>query len=511
MRWKVGEIIGNSTLCVYSTHYNKMICKCSKCNKEDVYTEDDLNNYLGCKICFHANRARIELKPTTDMIRCDKLYKNYIDNKYRNNCSVISRAPFKGINIGDYIGDLVVTEFIGKINTNNMSIKDINSVILTCPLCNYYKRIVTIDNIINKEYKRDTFKCQHCGPKVTLARNSVEQLRANKQSHISKILSRREDRLAKAKDESKNEVFQEETIYNNTVLNKPDIIYRVKSPLDNYKKGSDIFKITEKIKKENPSLTIQDIEKCGSTFKVNCTCVKCGTELSIPRTKVAKNSECPGCKIKKTNFNYIGAYNKNNIGNVRNLMELLERNSETCKVKCTTCGREYENIKYYDWYKGKIICNCAYNTIKMENLCKVCGEWVDVQLSKLIQGKGINNNLICNNCKAEGRSGDSGIPLQELIDKYITTPSIAITTQNKLGVARRNIKDNTENINNTIIKSKTPLYFGTDDNAYYKCRCLIHDTDLILNDDEISVFSHNQCSDLRQHIMKDIEASNIKL
>lgn len=497
MKYNSGDRVENSSLFVEGIYYNKVICRCQSCLRSSVYTEDELNNGLVmCKVCEGVRQASTLIKPTTEMKTAITLIKNYNVGKYRTGAnSVTPSQSYKGLNRGQQIGELILEFFVAKAKRNGgssgISFDTPSSAILVCPSCRYYRRVIEIDKL--NEYVKTNegldLQCPHCNKIIKKAEAEVKELRKNKTEHLQKIVTNRNNKKA-------NKVREDGT---------SQLIQKVRSPLDNVKQGGKLDNLLKKVKELNKNLEIQDVEPSGASYKVLCTCNKCGTEVVIPSTRKNKEVGCPGCEKLKTDINYIGAYSKDYKGTAKNLLELIERKDDICTVKCNSCGRVYNNIKFYNWYKGKVICNCENNQLTNEVICSNCGEYMTIPLKSVIGKNDNTKHIICSKC-----GKDSGVTIQEIIDDYIEAPSMAITTSNKLGVARNKIKSSTTIVNGVVIKSKEPLYIGTDGNMYYKCTCMEHNTDMIMNDDEISTFDHSQCNDARQHIMKDITKDNIK-
>ena len=495
MKYKSGDRVGNTTLYVEQTYYSKVVCRCQKCLESDVYTEEELDFGTGCRICDNISREkqRLVISPTTDMKNVAKLYAK---QTYRSGSTAAFTMPagykIDEVGVGSEFGQFRVQDFVGKVyrNGNGWKHGDPRQVVAICKYCETYSRLIDVSKVAEyiKTGKGLDVQCPCCGKIINEARGRVEALKKNKSEHLKKVVAKNNSNEAKKTTEDG--------------ISK--LISRVKSPLDNVKPGSKIDKLLSKVKSMNADLEIQDIEPIKSSYKVVCTCGKCGTEVSVLSSNRSKEVECPGCKLKATDINYVGAYKRNYVGTTKNLMELLGRDGDTCTVKCNSCGRVYTNIKFYDWYKGKVICNCDNNTLT-DVLCNECGEFMTIPLSKVIGKVDNTEEIVCNKCGAK-----SGHTYGEICDDYLEAPSVAITTSNKLGVARKKLRESTEKVNNELVRTKEPLFIGTDGKMYYRCTCLIHDSDMILNDDEIAVFNHQQCTDARQHMMKDINKDNVK-
>lgn len=495
MKYKSGDRVGNTTLYVEQTYYSKVVCRCQKCLESDVYTEEELDFGTGCRICDNISREkqRLVISPTTDMKNVAKLYAK---QTYRSGSTAAFTMPagykMDGVSVGSEFGQFRVQDFVGKVyrNGNGWKHDDPRQVVAICKYCETYSRLIDVSKVTEyiKTGKGLDVQCPCCGKIINEARGRVDALKKNKSEHLKKVVAKNNSNEAKKTTEDG--------------ISK--LISRVKSPLDNVKPGSKIDKLLSKVKSMNADLEIQDIEPIKSSYKVVCTCGKCGTEVSVLSSNRSKEVECPGCKLKATDINYVGAYKRNYVGTTKNLMELLGRDGDTCTVKCNSCGRVYTNIKFYDWYKGKVICNCDNNTLT-DVLCNECGEFMTIPLGKVIGKADNTEEIVCNKCGAK-----SGHTYGEIYDDYLEAPSVAITTSNKLGVARKKLRESTEKVNNELVRTKEPLFIGTDGKMYYRCTCLIHDSDMILNDDEIAVFNHQQCTDARQHMMKDINKDNVK-
>lgn len=495
MKYSNGDYVDGTTLYVSDTFYNKVRCRCQICGLEGVYTEDELEGKTGCKYCAEFKLAKHRIKPTTEMNEADKLIKKFANGDYKGMSNFISHVQkANGLAVDQLFNDLKLEYFIAKIKRANNSVSYANPhlAILTCRYCGVYKRKISLDELSQyneTEEQREKYKCPHCNAIVEKSKNESKEFIHGKRKHASKIIARSEaNRLSSVKDDGTSK-----------------LIHRVKTVADNVKEGSQLDKLMKRVKELNPSLDIRDVEPSGSSYTVHCTCNKCGTDIIIPGTKKSKKADCPGCKKKETDANYIGRFDKDYRGVSKNILTLIDRQDELCTVKCEHCKNIHDGIKFYDWYKGKVICECSKNNINGDEYCKNCGSPMNIPFKTLVNTQDKSIEAVCDKC-----GKNSGFTIQELYNYFIAAESDKYTKVNKLGFAAKELKQNVENVTEYLVKSKEPLYVGTDGNLYYKCICLEHDTSMILNNDEISIFDHEQCADVRQHIMKDITKENIK-
>jgi hypothetical protein len=488
------DYILNGTLKVEDTFYGDVLCRCSRCNGFSVYKKATFTPAMKCKICKVGFEAKKNIDPTTDMKTCLRMIDNKMKGKFRDGSKAITSSKVYGrYQIGQVINEMRIQGFVGRVKKGSYTVdfSEPTDVVMSCIYCDYYSRMVDIkdlDKYVDTEAGLE-LRCPYCSKEMKTIADEVKAFRNAKASKEQRKLDKQDTKLASKASDTKT---------------GSQLIQKIKSPFDNVKSGSKVDKLITKVKELNTNLNIQDIEPIGSAYRVICCCEKCGTEVVIPSNKVNGPVACPGCDELKTDINYVGSYNKEYVGTTKNLLELVERNGDTCKVRCINCGREHENIRFYDWYKNKVICNCNKNKITDEIICNNCGEYINVNLKDMIMSKDAMEEIVCKHC-----GKPSGISIQEVIDDYITTPSMSATTSKKLGVARNKIKQTTTVVDDELVKSKEPLYIGTDGNMYYKCICMKHNTSMILSDSEIEMFNHAACKDGRQHILKDIIKDNI--
>lgn len=483
------------TLVIKDIHYNKLKCYCNKCNMEGIYTEKELDSGEGCKYCREFERAAKEIKITTEMKSCDAIIKrtetraNTSDGLPKAGQLVYSLySNCKGLQVGQLFNDLVLSKFVSKIvgGGASKSLSTPTHAILVCRYCGHYKRLLTIEELLqynSTESQREKYKCPHCS-------NIVEKAKTELKEYSSNRLKQKTNRIIKK--EAKQAAITTESGSN-----------KLLAISSSTSKSAKVKQIMEKAKKKNPFVTIRDVEKIGSGYAIHCTCDICGTDIVIPSSSKSKKAECPGCKKKETDINYIGRFNKDYTGVTKNLLTLISRNGDNCELECVTCKNKHKDIKFYDWYTNKTICQCRNN--ETDASCKNCGKPINIPYKNIINAENKNTEITCPGC-----GEPSGVTLQQLQDEFITAESDKITQIKKMGVARKELKNNIVQLTRSFFKCKEPLYVGTDNKFYYKCMCLEHDTFLVLNDDEISVFNHEQCEEARQHIMKDVTKDNIK-
>jgi hypothetical protein len=489
-------IIG--TLMQLRAYNANVICHCRICNQDSVLTKTDFQSGVGCQVCKAIDASKVNYVPSnkTEEADCQRLINNYNKHLIRNNTrSITSRSEFNGIIKGSTYGDLTVIGFIGKANKNfgGVSFDAPTEIMMACKYCGMYHKIVNIDDFKNylSTGKGLELDCPNCREIFKPFKKRVAEVDKQKATHDTKMEARQTTRMsAKKTDEGTSQ-----------------LVKRILSPFDTAKEGSKAQTIIDNVKNANPYATVLDIDNSGIGYNVICSCNKCGTRIVIPNNKRNKAKECEGCKIKAYDSNYIGEFNKDYTGVVKNLYKLISRDGDKCVVECVTCKNQ-ETVRFYDWYAKKIICNCSKNHVPDDELvCENCYEYVKgLSYADILAIKDDKKPLICANC---GKEMKEYTP-EYIKSNYIDAISYMHSYRNKFNAVRGKLKQTIKEINSTLYVASEPMYVGTDGNNYYKCYCKEHDTELILNDDEYSAFNHKQCYDRRQHILNEFTKENVE-
>lgn len=493
--YKTGDLVNNSTLFIRDSYRNKYLCSCSKCGMTTTYSKEELSEYYPhCKCCDEIkNSTQVLNRNNNRLIVGDRdtarrLIKNYNENKYRNNTSALTKSIGNDILqnfVGKPFGNLILEGFIGTAEKgfdDYYRINDVNRALFVCNTCGYAK----IEQLKRLEsgFRID---CPNCSKVLQQVQDNssieIEQFNSLKRQHEKTINNRNKE---------------QKTV-------KMVAMPRVKTPMDNAKDGGKVEKYIENIHELNPTLKVQGIIPSGATFTAHCACSKCGGEVVIPSTLKKKQVDCVGCKQLKNNPNYVGYYNKDWTGTTRNGLTITEQDGLSCNVKCRMCGRIQENIKLYDVLYNIIYCDCPESDLDGLWYCDNCGKPLNIKMKNILGKSDNSQDIKCNNC-----GENSGIIIQEAINEVVAS-DIKATTCNRLNIAIKDYRNSTVDVNG-IIKEKEPTYIGTDDLPYYKCRCIEHNTDMTLNDEEIANFDHTKyCEDIRHHLLDNIDISKIQL
>lgn len=470
----------HGTLEILETYNNKALCKCTRCNMTDVYNINALleSGDCICNTCKELNKKTLYKGDYEQYMKA----KN-IKTKLRAGCHVITNSnPMGKYKLGDKVNNMTVVGFIATLERDafdQLVVGQAETIVLQCLKCNYTKildlaKINDIDNI----------ECPNCKKFNAMALKNVSDFNNNVKEHNKKISVKRVEK-------QKREEFP-----------------KVKSPLDNYKPGSAVAKHIEKINKNNPTLEITDIEPVGGTYTTKCKCLKCGAEVIIPYSLKVKKVECEGCKKLEYNPNFVGKFNRNWIGYTKNNLVIVEQdvNSGSCKVTCKNCIKTQDDVKLADMLHGKVYCNCdeLRNDTSFDFYCASCGKPLTIRMSQVVGKRDNSKDLICNNCKKP-----SGVTIQQLVNEQYARDEKS-TTCNKLHITIKKYKDATIT-HDRLVQENTPVFVGTDGNDYYRCRCLDHGVDMVLNENEIANFDHSACEDGRQHAVDDLNIDDLRL
>lgn len=493
-----------SKVMVTDTFYNQKLIICNDCKSKDIIGKDSTD--YNCSLCDRIEKAKhgINFKPTTEMIRIAQLKDKFKNNQLRSNCASIIRInEYKGIKIGQVYGDIVVRYFVGTLMKNRITnvysgSSEPTEVILECPHCNYYGRIVNVQKMLDNLVADRVFECSICHEELKKREKRVKEYKEKQKKHNEKITDNSNNKIA----EHTVEELQKDRVISRGKLNIDKISVSTRQKLN---------KIIANFEEANPTMRVNDIETNGRQKSLICNCSKCGIQSEISLKSDLDEYTCPGCLKLKETGNYIGAYKLDRVGEARNLLELVNRDmkEDTCTIRCCLCKQVYNNIPFYEWYSGKIICNCEATVLKDEIQCPHCYNWVTIKYKDVIQSSDKLAPIKCDKCGKEINETP-----QSIIDSFIEIPSRSVTLSNRLKVSRNKLGNKLTDYkgnDNELVVCKDTQYVGTDGEKYHNCRCLLHGQDMILNETEISLFNHEQCEDKRQHIVTEITRDNIKL
>ena len=281
----------------------------------------------------------------------------------------------------------------------------------------------------------------------------------------------------------------------------------------------------------NNTLKIADLNKKQGTFIVQC--LKCGTEFEMDLEQIRKHSteslKCSLCDKGTSLFDL----NQKYLGKIYNGLKIIniyinEKGHTLCDVVCIHSFNalgidEYNNaITNRDKLHIKERMTLG-DVINKRSYCYVCG---DTKVTNTIHLKCHNINKykhmgiqvildtdsithkdlytgssLCEYCSLKGNCRFEDDPR----NKFKTIASI-LDMQYSLTDSLLDTYLKYENIintktNSTEIDIKQDLmilgtaYIGRDNRVYRHCRCIQHQVDLVLNDEEINNFNHTQCNE----------------
>lgn len=476
--------IKKTNLRVLESHYNKYLCECVNCETVQIVSKTEFKNSdsIYCKLC---SKVKASNRILGDIERAKTLESRVIGYNSRIGSHVISNNQIQGMEKGKKIGDLTVKYPIAKTKAGSYAGQLLelppHAVMLYCKRCNYHVEMSSTK--LSKKKGSDLAKCPNCSDLIEKLNAEVKEYYSSKNSHDKVI------------EKNKNEKIQ-----------KIEPISRVKSQLDkiNLDDNSKISTYIKTFNAKNNNLVVEDLVKEKSTLKLKTVCQVCGIENTVKVQKDANKVECEGCNELKQNLNFIGKYSRNWLGLTKNNLVVIEQKGLECNVRCKMCKAVKEKIRLYDILNGKVYCNCTYGNLDDIYYCDKCNKTMSIKLSSLIENTDNSKEIICNNCKEE-----SGITYQEVINEQ-NASDLKSTTCNRLNISLKDYKNSVINTDN-LIKDKESLYVGWDGKEYFRCRCINHNTDMILSETEIEMFSHKECYDSRQTLLDKLQYQKVRI
>lgn len=355
---------------------------------------------------------------------------------------------------------------------------------------------------------------------------------------------------------------------NNTINKLRETIIKAESLIDG---GSidklDFRKSLASIKgKEIQGVKLIDIDIEKNTYITQC--IKCGLAQERDLNELKKNKvkglRCNRCEGEAVNLIDL---RKRYIGNVYNGLRveriyLNEKGATVCDVICIQ-GKKGINLRSYVslvYNKGNNLSGMAYkelddlhiqtglalgDVINKRVYCPICGETRIKDIPKY------NTYLVCNNSDEYKKRGiDVRINFETLtLNKFYTNKDNSLCDycnikekckhksdiRNKFRVISSllDIQDNlvyslldiqakyprildiSKTSSNIDIRPEKELiilgnsYIGRDNKVYRNCKCMRHGKELILNDEEIDNFSHQECNNTYMRFF-NIENTQIK-
>jgi hypothetical protein len=491
---------------------DKILVKCQVCGRLDIKKQDELDAYT-CATCNKFSVSNInkdseylskimqgtEQDSKNNRIQCNK---HYFSNTVQSHDAIwVANKLSERFEI---IGSLYQRKK-NKYNVDEIY-TETDTVVCKCKNCGTVK-LVRSDQITNF----DAIYCNLCKNGYNTKNNTDVQNTWDKmKSVISSIVNKAENRTHIKEN------------YNTRLFDKKQAIRMKAKYTDSereiqtvsYKVGEKMKKAFEKVKALNPDFEIEGFTVNGAEYTVKCSCTKCGNDVSIPSSLKKKQVECQGCKELRINPNYRGVYLKNNVNICKNNMIVTKDFGRKVEVTCRLCSTKY-TVSKYDWMYGNIYCDVDHDLLDMTIICDKCGNYPELKTSELIKYKGDGTEpIICNCCKNPvmhtDENGDKKyLTFGDMIADMSGTDSKTTRSRN-FGIAIKELKSTTSTIN-SLCRSNTVLYVDAKGERYYNCRCLEHNQNMILTDNEIDNFNHSQCNDVRNLVIQDSMIENIKI
>lgn len=464
---------------------NKILVECKGCGRLDIVENNKLQEYIGttCK----RNTETRENKLQQDINQFNTIRKRgavtRLNTHYIGHISILDKYKFldERINMFYTVESVICKDNQSKFN--NSVYTTASKVECTCKNCGSLN-LLEIGNDDSVEFHY----CYNCGVGMDTRHNSLVKANWEKISAASKIKQQ-----VNSRPESKTHIKKD--------YNEKQIIKQRKQVKDNEKEKAiqiGLYKPTyskrvestlEKIKELNNNLNIQGIETDGPVYTVQCSCSLCGSSISIPSSLKNKKVECEGCKKQYYDTNYRGIYKRDITNSVKNSLQVVKDHGQQVTVSCHYCKRQY-TISKYDFLSGSAYCKC--NVPVYEDYCIKCDAFISVNMEQLMKLR--QEELICPRCHEK-----SGIQLSQIKAEVVGTDS-KIEVAKNFEMAIKDIKNSTLK-SNDLVKSKNILYTDQNGNNYYNCRCIKHNQNMILTDQEIDMFNHEQCGDVRQTLL----------
>ncbi len=277
----------------------------------------------------------------------------------------------------------------------------------------------------------------------------------------------------------------------------------------------------------NNTLKIADLNKKQGTFIVQC--LKCGTEVEMDLEYIRKyNTDILKCSLcdKETSLFDL---NQKYLGKIYNGLKIVSiysngKGHTLCDVVCvhSTTRLDLEDYMTKDRDKIHIKERLALgDVINKRVYCYVCGDTkvtdtIPIKCHNLNRYKHMGIQVILDtdsithkdlytgtslceycslngNCRFESDPRNNFKTISSILDIQY---SLIDTCLNYTSIPDTK-KDNTEigiKLDQGLIILET-AYIGRDSRVYKHCRCIHHNADSVLNDEEISSFNHTQCNE----------------
>lgn len=480
---KLNKLIEGTTLVPIRKESNGLLrCVCQVCGRGNTDSDSYVNmlynesylkeNNQECRFCNYLKRLdkenKLGNKNAVDiLINKEKLIKSGHNEIIKPNSDYIItggsiKSPFTlGYPFKKEFGDFYVLGYIGKYRDKFKALSP-DKLAFRCKYCGNTKIYLSGSKIPS------SIICDNCSKQREIISEKKLKLKEKKQSSI------------KPKKE------------------KP--LVKIKSHKDFIRDKFKFDKYISSIQDKNPNCTVLDVVKEGNGHVTKLRCNKCGSLLSISKTKKPSKVECLGCKRKLKAPNYKGVLFRDHTNTVVNRLEIINQYGNLCDVKCIGCGKVQEGLDLFSVLSRMFCCTCD-NSISF-TCCSVCGkELKEFSIKDILNNKA---GCTCSECKSTYDSDFYKLDLK-LEDDKITLKK-KISSFGEVGRVKAVLTDT------NLIKESEPVYVGTDNEYYYRCRCCTHNTDLVLSNSEIDNYNHEFCdSSIVPKLLSKPKADDIKL
>lgn len=490
----------------------KVICVCKVCGTEDVYDKAYITSRgQECRTCKAYKSHKDTVGRTYALARqIEMLLKKQVKIKEgklvpRKGDEYISTLPpgFEKLPIGKVYGDYKIIGYIGRYGTNGYKQKP-KEVVYQCIKCGNYR---VLD--IKSASTMTSLICGSCNrikrEAADRVRTTIAEIKLTKRKAAERQLQREEqkkEKLEQREIERANRQIEKEQKKQAEAIEKEQE-KREKLALKEEKKREN-FKETLKSRYPNSYIHLKPL-KSSEEIEAVMICKKCGTVTPYSKHLRGKGENCPGCEKMKLNPFYKGLcmkdYSNTVFNGLRIIKQYVNERGFMCDAVCRYCGKEFNNVAVYDVIMRELYCDCKYSVIDI--YCPSCGKPIAVTKDDIAKMK--TEGIICK-CGCN-------IKKSEILNEVVIEDT-SQTMRDKAKAAGEAFKavGNVEICSDTqLIREREPLYAGTDGKMYYRCTCMKHNTTLILSEEEIENYEHEQCMDSRQHLITHVNTDNLRL
>ena len=514
------KIEGTTLVPIYKVR-GATICKCDNCGHIDRYSvQSDIISKSGCHKCsdimaikdIHIDRGE---KGLIDKLKREE--EQIARGEIRDTGSMFintSFDKFKNIQRGDKIGNTIVTGTYGIYKrTAKDGIIGFNTpegVVIECTTCPYAKTvdlrgITKRDEIYDKLNK--AAECPNCHEIIKRQERIIQD----------KIKDRTEEKEKPSKEEleyiqesvSMTAAAQEEDKAERVVVSG-NLLYK-----DN--KGKQLTEHIDKIIAYNHDKELLSLRRIPNSNRLEAKllCKYCGYIITQVGLNGGRRAKCDKCDEVQLGKHFVGKLDVNNVGRVVNGLEIIsvgknENGVRSCIVKCIYCEKEME-APLYDTLVKKVYCGCDKAELFVtevgfdENNKSRVGH-AAVKISDIIKMKNDGEVVIEGLYDREGnpvKKTKADLTFELNAEDYKRTWRIRYNKSKEIDLGNTKIE------NNHLIVEEKILYaaVGDSDKLYMRCRCMEHNRDLILSEEDIDNFDHEQCFEHKEHMIKDINVN----